>query len=245
VTASALPRRRSYTTTSIAPQERFIVPLLAAAIDDELARLAPSRRGARALDVGCGESPLRDRLEAAGWEYVGLDLTQNHQGTVDVVAAIDGPLPSDLQPDSFELVVCTEVLEHVADWTAAFTNLAALLAPGGHLVLTAPHVFPLHEEPHDYWRPTLHALRRFAADADLVEVRVTAAGDGWDVLGTVLGGLSLTRRSGTATGALATAAAKAVRRTALAVLASPRWRDGVATGDGIYLSNVGVFRRPS
>ena len=41
------------------------------------------------------------------------------------------------------------------------SNVAALLAPGGRVLLTVPHVYRLHEEPYDFWRPTLHAIHYF------------------------------------------------------------------------------------
>ena len=77
--------------------------------------------------------------------------------------------------------------EHVADWSMAFANLKTLLAPGGRVLITCPHFYQLHEVPHDYWRPTLFALRHHAEQGRLKIVHEEAAGDAWDVLGTALG----------------------------------------------------------
>jgi len=43
-----------------------------------------------------------------------------------------------LEPASFDLILCTEVLEHIADWREAIASMARLLRPGGVLVLSTP-----------------------------------------------------------------------------------------------------------
>ena len=63
-------------------------------------------------------------------------------------------------PDaSFDAALCTEVLEHVRHPDNVVAELARVLVPGGHLCLTVPFVWPLHEEPFDFFRYTPHALR--------------------------------------------------------------------------------------
>lgn len=168
-----------------AREERFIVPMLRDAIAGALARHAPPP-GSRVLDAGCGEQPLRAALESSGLRYHSLDLQQNASGSVEFIGAIDADLPAGMQRESFSLIVCTEVLEHVARWDRAFANIASLLARGGRVILTAPFVYPLHEEPHDYWRPTPYAVRDAAAANGLNVIDEQKLGDSWDVLGTVL-----------------------------------------------------------
>src|SRR5574342_1361945 len=76
------------------PSEVFIVPLLRRVIEDGLQRYAaPSPARARALDVGCGESPFREPLEALGYRYIGFDVQQNTAHAVHTLGAIDAPLP--------------------------------------------------------------------------------------------------------------------------------------------------------
>ena len=127
-------------------------------------------------------------LEALGYRYFSLDVEQNATGTVDFVCRIDGALPRAVVAtmSAYALVICTEVLEHVADWGKAFANLAHLTAPGGRILITCPHFYMLHEEPHDYWRPTLHALRYYSDEAGLRVLEAKAAGTAWDILGTLV-----------------------------------------------------------
>lgn len=168
-----------------AREERFIVPLLRDAIAGALARHAPPS-GSRVLDAGCGEQPLRSGLERSGFRYHSLDVRQNAKGSVEYVGAIDAQLPAAMPRESFALIVCTEVLEHVAHWDRAFANIASLLTRGGRAIVTSPFVYPLHEQPHDYWRPTPYAVRDAAETHGLKLIEERRLGDSWDVLGTVL-----------------------------------------------------------
>jgi SAM-dependent methyltransferase len=60
---------------------------------------------------------------------------------------------------SFGMIVCTGLLEHIADphWLAA--EFHRILKPGGRLVLSASAVFPFHGAPDDYFHFTPHGLR--------------------------------------------------------------------------------------
>ncbi|QYU68194.1 class I SAM-dependent methyltransferase [Leptolyngbya sp. 15MV] len=250
--AAAAPRphldeRRDYVPR--ARVERFIVPLLARAIDEALthwATLDDADKGrALALDVGCGRQPWRGRLEQQGYRYVGLDTQQNADQPVDVVAEIDAPLPSVLRPGSFHLVLCTEVLEHVADWPSAFSNIAALLAPGGRAIVTCPAVYPLHEEPYDFWRPTVHALRHHAERRGLRVVELSQLGSHWDVLGTLVGGLSIrSSRARPWSGLVVALLARPLKGLLFRLLRSGWLQRHAATRPWVYLSNLAVLERP-
>lgn len=230
------------------PQEAFIVPLLKGWIEGALGRHAGpgSTIGNRtALDVGCGRQPFRERVEALGFAYAGTDARQTPEGSVDFVCAIDGELPPALERAApFGLVLGTELMEHVADWKLAFANLARLVDAGGVVILTCPFVFPLHEEPYDFWRPTPHALRWFAAEAGFAVVESEKLGDVWEVLGTLLG-CSRTDYPGPSP------ASRLVARIRRQILAILRWaiRRRVAQrilplAGPAYLSNVLVLRKP-
>jgi SAM-dependent methyltransferase len=72
-----------------------------------------------------------------GWTYGSTDYV------CDIVAI---PAPS----ESFDVVLCTEVLEHLPDPVAAVKELARLLRPGGQLLLTAPFCSFTHFSPYFY-----------------------------------------------------------------------------------------------
>jgi SAM-dependent methyltransferase len=182
-----------------------VTPLLRASIAEGLQMVGKPVAGARVLDIGAGGCPLREMLVGAGYEYRSLDVGQNAAGMIDFVARIDEPLQGELAGGNrFDLLVLTEVLEHVPGWEQTFRNLALLLKTGGHCILTTPFLYMLHEEPYDFWRPTDHALRNFAQANGLKVAFSRRNGDGWDVLGTMLCSTSVCRRKKSIMGYLAT-----------------------------------------
>jgi hypothetical protein len=93
--------------------------------------------------------------------YVGVDTRPGP--AVDVV--MDG---GSLRAGCADVIICTEVLEHVFRWQRFLRGLKEALATGGWLFLTtrAPG-FPLHEYPSDYWRFTSGVLVQAFADMDI------------------------------------------------------------------------------
>ncbi|TDU71398.1 methyltransferase family protein [Prosthecobacter fusiformis] len=190
-------RRNDYQSIS-GEQEFFVTPLLRQAIADVIDRYPAHLREAVCLDVGAGEEPLRRDIEKNGYNYQSLDIAQNQLNSIQYVTRIDVPLPVGLVPANyFDLILCTEVLEHVPDWNTAFANLFSLLKPGGIVLVTTPFFYMLHEEPHDYWRPTDHALRHHALMAGFEVLESKRLGCGWEVLGTLICSTSVCRKKKT------------------------------------------------
>lgn len=227
------------------PHEEFIVPLLRQQIQDALAAYAvPAPPQGRALDVGCGGQPFRASLESIGYSYIGLDAQQNPENTVDVVSAIDEPLSMALTKHGpFHFLLCTEVMEHVADWDAAFKNLASLMTQGGRLLITCPQFYELHEEPYDFWRPTLHALNFYASRVGLKTLQQVAAGDAWDVLGTLLPSCQPYPVSNRLLDRGATKLVAYSQRLLFKLLRHRLIQRKVSLQGPLYLSNIAVFER--
>jgi len=227
------------------PMERFMVPLLAAEIDRLLGECREVLRpGAAVLDVGCGRQPLRSRIEALGCGYVSTDAAQNADRSVDHVCPIDGDLPAALvERGPFDLLLVTEVLEHVALWDEAFRNFARLTRPGSHLLATCPHFYPLHEEPYDFWRPTPHALRFFGARHGFEVVDIRAAGTPLDVIGTVAATSWFAPAARGVVAGLASKALNLLRRALFGLAASGWLRRRVASHGSGYLANVALLVR--
>jgi SAM-dependent methyltransferase len=221
-----------------------MVSLLASAIDERIDRCAREHVPAGVcLDVGCGGQPLRERLSQAGFEYVSLDVQQNSSGSVNHLGVIDGQLPASLAGRQFDFIVCTEVLEHVADWPQAFANLASLLKTGGRLLITCPHIWVPHEEPYDFFRPTSWAISHHAQRVGLNALEVTRLGDGYDVLGTVLAAVRLRAPRGRPWMWLVAGPAALLRKFVLVVL-NQRWMKAVMDlRTGLYLNTIAVFER--
>ncbi len=118
--------------------------------------------GARLLDAGAGE--LKNRQYCSHLDYVSQDFCQ-YQGEagnapeeglqtkswdttrIDLVSDITA-IPA---PDaSFDVILCSEVLEHVPEPTHALDEFARLLKPGGVMILTAPFASNVHMAPYHY-----------------------------------------------------------------------------------------------
>jgi SAM-dependent methyltransferase len=114
-------------------------------------RLKP---GDRVLDFGCFDGWLLRKLrERHSIQGTGLDISHqalalardlDHSGALTFVRSDGAPLP--FESESFDVVVCSEILEHVPDLDAVMAELARVLACGGMLYATMPnaleHVFP-------------------------------------------------------------------------------------------------------
>jgi len=138
-------------------------------------------KGARVLDVGAGSCPHRPLF--ANCEYMAHDLAplepgqlqgRRGYGHLDVISRIDS-LP--LASASFDVVLCTEVLEHVPEPIRAVDEIARIIEPGGILLLTAPLRSGLHQEPyHFYGGYTPYWYRKFLAEAGFKEITVRPVG---------------------------------------------------------------------
>ena len=132
----------------------------------------PRHPGALVLDVGAGDAPYRELFHHA--EYRSSDWEASpHEGARAPTSSARLELP--LADAEIDVVLCTQVLEHVSEPAATLRRSPACCAPGGRLYLTVPLVWELHELPHDYFRftgPGLeHLLRRAGFAGAVVEPR--------------------------------------------------------------------------
>lgn len=115
----------------------------------EAAKLPP---GSRILDAGAGASKYQPLFSHC--KYESQDFCQYEGELVKYSRPIDHvceitkiPLPD----QSFDAILCTEVLEHVPNPMAVLAEFARLLKPGGKLLLTTPLGSWLHMEPYHYY----------------------------------------------------------------------------------------------
>ena len=155
---------------------------LARWLRSEAERLRASGTPVRILDVGCGAKPYFPFFEDIAVEYVGLDVVQTP--TADVVGFVED-MP--LEDGRFDLVLCTQVLEHCEEPAAAVRELRRVTAQGGRVLASTHGVQVYHPSPHDYWRWTHEGLAKlFREHADWSRIDVTPAAGTAATLGMLL-----------------------------------------------------------
>lgn len=134
------------------------------------------------LEVGSADvnGTVRDLF---GGAYTGVDH-QDGPG-VDLVAS-SHQLGELFDPDSFDVVLCLETLEHDPNPWSTLQQIAAVTKPGGTIVLTARgNGFPEHNRP-DLWRFLRDGMRQLvdAAGLTLVKLEDDPQVSGWFVVAT-------------------------------------------------------------
>lgn len=161
----------------------------------------------RLLDIGCGGGFLTEGLvkRRAQTSAVGLDLShaaitaaRAHATAtrlpIDYLAGDGSEVP--FPGDSFDVVVCSEVLEHVDDPAAVVRDVGRVLAPGGLFLFSSPNRTWLSHlvliRAAQDWRVTrvlpanLHSWERFIRPAKLALLASRAGLEFEDVKGVVL-----------------------------------------------------------
>jgi len=97
--------------------------------------------------------------------YIGTDM-QGGDG-VDLIAKAENL--DRIYPSIFDLIISTEVIEHIEPWNKAIDNMKFLLKVGGVLIITTRSKgFHYHPYPHDYWRYDLSDMENIFSDFDIL-----------------------------------------------------------------------------
>lgn len=139
----------------------YISRELPARLESLAADLRCPPRG-RVLDYGCAEIPYREFFPPQV-DYIAADLPGNPRATLTINA--DGTVP--LADASVDVVLSTQVLEHVADPALYLRECHRVLRPGGRLLLSTHGLMVYHPDPVDYWRWTCAGLRHAVCAAGL------------------------------------------------------------------------------
>lgn len=127
--------------------------------------------GKRVADIGSQDvngTPRPVVLPLKPAAYVGVDSAPGPG--VDVVCDAEA-LKEKFGDGSFDVVISTEMLEHVEDWRPVVRQLKAIVKPGGLLLVTTRSPgFPYHPYPIDVWRYTLADFRAIFQDMEILAV---------------------------------------------------------------------------
>lgn len=115
----------------------------------------------RTLDIGCGDSYYKNLFP----NRVAFDIDPERKP--DVIGDVHQlPFPN----ETFDIVVCIEVLEHLHTPSLALAEIQRVLRKNGLLLLTTRFIYPLHDTPHDYFRFTRYGLHHLLQGWRMVEL---------------------------------------------------------------------------
>jgi SAM-dependent methyltransferase len=135
-----------------------------------LGQAAAGLSGLRVVEVGArglygGYRAIAD-LHGGVSEYVGVDIAAGPG--VDVVCDA-GELVNRFGPGSFDVVIATELIEHVRDYRTVISQLKGVCRPGGIVILTTrSRGYAYHAAPFDFWRFETDDMERMFSDCEIL-----------------------------------------------------------------------------
>ncbi len=126
-------------------------------------------RGKRILEVGSEDinGSLRSIVEALGpKEYIGVDIKKGRG--VDRICNVENVI-KEFGKNSFDVVISTELLEHVKDWRSAISNIKGVCKPNGIILITTrSYGFGYHAFPYDFWRYEANDMKHIFSDCKII-----------------------------------------------------------------------------
>jgi SAM-dependent methyltransferase len=122
-------------------------------------------RVGQVLDVGAQYCPYYPLFRGKCDSYSSLDIVPG--AIVDIVCNAE-EMP--IEDGSYDLVLCTQVLEHCSNPQRIVNECRRVLRDRGTLIVTVPSIYPVHGHPADNWRFMPDGLRLLLRDFSEVEV---------------------------------------------------------------------------
>jgi len=142
-----------------------------AVIEFFIEHVRPSEfHGKRVLEVGSkyvngSIRPLVERFFKPK-EYLGIDIEPGK--FVDMVLPAE-EIVKYFGEESFDIIISTELLEHVSSWRVVINNIKAALKRGGYVYITTrSYGFPRHGYPYDFWRYETDDIIKVFSDFDII-----------------------------------------------------------------------------
>ena len=130
-------------------------------------------KGKKIIEVGSYDfnGSLRPIIEAWGNpdKYVGVDIIDG--SGVDLVCSAEKIIEK-FGKESFDIVISTEMLEHVRDWRKVISNIKNICKPNGLILLTTrSYGFGYHDFPYDFWRYESEDMKSIFSDCIILNLQ--------------------------------------------------------------------------
>ena len=119
------------------------------------------------------------------WFDVALsDIGDGDKYEQDFYCDITKKIPKD--DNTYDIVICNEVLEHINEPSDALKEIYRIIKPGGKLFITTTQCHGLHQEPHNYFNYLSYGLEYILKKNKFRSINIFALGGIFHLLGKVL-----------------------------------------------------------
>lgn len=166
---------------------RLVADLVAESYDVEIRRHVKGKL----LDLGCGKIPLYMAYRDVVTQCICVDWENSLHKNEHLDFECDLTKQLLFEANEFDTIILSDVLEHIPEPEHLWKEMARVLSLNGKLLMNVPFLYWLHEQPHDYYRYTEFALRRFVEKAGLKIVTLRPIGGAVEVVADILAKNSL------------------------------------------------------
>jgi SAM-dependent methyltransferase len=140
-----------------------------------LKKLEGIKESSVVLDIGAGTSPFAALFKS----FTSLRVDFEPYEGIDFLTDLNKPLP--VSNKTFDVVIMSNLLEHICEPLTIMTECHRILKPKGNMIMTVPFLIKVHQEPHDFLRYTEHMLKRLLTQSGFQEFEITKIGNIFDV----------------------------------------------------------------
>ncbi len=140
-------------------------------------------RSAIVLDIGAGAGCFKNLLEP--FKPYAIDFQPYPD--IDVLTNLNLPLP--VRSDYFDVVLLSNVLEHIPEPECLLREIYRILTPGGKLIMVTPFIIKIHQAPYDFLRYTNHMYHYMFQKSGFAQYTIEPIGNIGDVHDVVFKGV--------------------------------------------------------
>ena len=134
------------------------------------------------LDLGCGKVPLYAAYKAFITDNICVDWANTFHKNEYLDYELDLTKKLPFNDKEFDTIILSDVLEHIPVPELLWQEMTRILTTNGKIIMNVPFYYWLHEQPHDYYRYTEFALRRFADNAGLKLIQLEPVGGAPEIM---------------------------------------------------------------